>query len=257
MAKSERPLRELGEERVVPWGDPGLFAWHLARYRFARQFIAGKKVLDVGCGEGYGAALLAERAREVTGVDYSPAAVRHASASYVIPNLRFEIGNASALDPGLGTFDVATCFEVLEHLEDQEALLERVAALLRPDGVLVLSTPNRLVESPFERCVWGEHNEYHVGLLAPEELRRRSKRHFQNVILYGQAPRGNALHLVLKSLDVLNLRHRLVHSLRVQRQIATTVMGQDWGPEMSFRFSRFLVRQSPITVAVASGPHSR
>jgi hypothetical protein len=73
------------------------------------------------------------------------------------------------------------------------------------------------------------------------------------VTLYGQAPHGNALHLFLKSFDVLNLRHRLVPSLRLQRKLATSVMGQDWGPdEMSFRFSRMLTRQSPITVAVAT-----
>lgn len=255
MSKADRSLTNLEEERIVPWGDPGLFAWHVARYRFALPFVDGKRVLDIGCGEGYGSALLAERADEVVGVDYSPAAVSHASASYVRPNLRFAVQDAAALDPSLGSFDVITCFEVIEHLKDQDAVLAGAAGLLSRPGVLVLSTPNRLVDAPFERFVWDVHNEYHVALRSPAELRRLVGRHFRGVTLYGQAPHGNALHLILKSFDVLNLRHRLVPSLRLQRQLATTVMGQDWRPdEMSFRFTRFLARQSPITVAVASQP---
>jgi hypothetical protein len=86
----------------------------------------------------------------------------------------------------------------------------------------------------------------------------KARRHFRNVTLYGQGPRGNTLHALLKTVDIFNLRHRLIHSPRVQRQLATTIMGQDWRQEkMSFRFSRLLVRQSPITVGVASGPRVR
>jgi SAM-dependent methyltransferase len=255
VTKPDRSLTELEEERVVPWGDPGLFAWHLARYHFALPFVAGNRVLDVGSGEGYGAALLAERAREVVGLDYSPVAVRHATTSYVRPNLTFRIGDAIDLDPSLGPFEVVTCFEVLEHLEDQEALLARTAALLGSDNVLILSTPNRLVEVPFGRFVSGEHNEYHVALLSPAELRRRLRRHFSRITLYGQAARGNVFHVVVKSLDLFNLRHRLVRSHSVQRRLATKVMGQQWNAdETSFTFSRLLVRPSPIIVAVASRP---
>jgi SAM-dependent methyltransferase len=255
VSKPGRSLVHLEEERLVPWGDPGLFAWHVARYKFALPFLDGNRVLDVGCGEGYGSALLAERADEVVGVDYSPAAVRHASAAYARPNLRFEVQDAAALDPSLGRFDLGTCFEVIEHVEDQDAVLEGVARLLSPTGVLILSTPNRLVEASFERFVSGEQNEYHISLLSPAELRRRLRRHFRRVRLFGQAPSGNALYSVLKAFDVLNLRHRLIRGPQLQRQLATTVLGQDWRPqEMSFRFSRLLVRQSSITVAIASHP---
>jgi SAM-dependent methyltransferase len=218
-------------------------------------FVDGQRVLDVGCGEGYGSALLAEHAEEVIGVDYSPAAVRHASAAYARPNLRFEVQDATALDPSLGQFDAATCFEVIEHVEDQDAVLEGVGRLLRPTGVLILSTPNRLVEASFGRFVSGEENEYHINLLSPGDLRRRLRRHFARVRLFGQAPSGNTLYSVLKALDVLNLRHRLIRAPQAQRHLATSVMGQDWRPqEMSFRFSRVVVRQSSITVAIASRP---
>jgi SAM-dependent methyltransferase len=258
MSKPDASLTVLEEERIVPWGDPGLLAWHLARYRFALPLVTARRVLDIGCGEGYGTALLAGQAREAIGLDYSPAAVQHAAKSYVRPNLTFRLGDAAALESSLGAFDVITCFEVLEHLEDGEALFAGITKLLSRHGVLVLSTPNKLVDAPFGRHIWGERNEYHVGLLTPSELRRHARRHFRNVTLYGQGPRGNTLHALLKTVDIFNLRHRLIHSPRVQRQLATTIMGQDWRQEkMSFRFSRLLVRQSPITVGVASGPRVR
>lgn len=262
MTKPDRSLYTLDEERVLPWGDPGHFAWHLARYRFAVPFVGGKRVLDVGSGEGYGAALLAEGARDVLGIDYSPPAIRHARVTYKRQNLRFEIVDADALDLGPDRFDVVTCFEVIEHLEDGEALLSRVAALLRPDGTLLLSTPNRLVEGLFERVGGRDHYEYHVNAISPSELRRRARRHFGSVTLLGQSVRGNALHAMLKGLDVLNLRHRLLRSLRLQHAISASVMGTAPAHvETSFRFSRLLVRQSPHVMLVgrrpiAAGPDS-
>ena len=102
----------------------------------------------------------------------------------------------------------------------------------------------------------GGGSEYHVKLLAPADVRRLVDRYFRDVTLYGQSLRGNALHTVLKSLDVFNARHRLVRSVRVQRAVAASVMGESRPTgRSSFRFSRRLVRQSPITVVVAANRH--
>lgn len=249
--KSERPLRELEEERVVPWGDPGHFAWHLARYRFALPFVAGKRVLDVGCGEGYGSALLAEHAARVVGVDYSPAAIRHASSAYRSEKLTFRVADATELQEDLGLFDVVTCFEVVEHVEQDEKLFAGVAGLLTPGGTLLLSTPNKLVDELVESMNGAGHFEYHVNVLTPRALRRRARRHFHRVALYGQSPRRNALHALLKAADLFNLRHRVFRSLEAQRSVAATLGAAPASAEPSFRFSRLLVRQSPIMVLVA------
>jgi len=249
--KPDRALHELAEERALPTGDAGLFAWHRARYEFALPLVAGKRVLDVGCGEGYGAALLAERAREVVGVDYSPAAIEHARAAYRAPNLRFERMDATALEPELGTFDVVTCFEVIEHLADDEALLAGIARVLAPGGSLVLSTPNALVDELFEAVGGHEHYAYHVNMLAPGALRRRVRAHFRDVRLYGQSVRRSGLHAALKTLDVLNLRHRLVRSRRVQASLVDALAASAPGASLDFRFSRVLVRQSPALLLVA------
>lgn len=132
-------------ERFVP-GIPGEIAhehWH--RYAFARRFAAGRRVLDVACGEGYGSALLAATAREVTGVDIALDAVRHAGIAYAhLPHLRFVAGSAAALPLADGSADVVVSFETIEHLPPalQPQMLAEFARVLVPDGILVLSAPN-------------------------------------------------------------------------------------------------------------------
>ena len=89
--------------------------WH--RYLFAARLVAGKAVLDVACGEGYGSRLLAETAASVVGVDVDPAAVRDAAASYPAWNLTFLCGPAELIPvEGEHVFDVIVSFETLEHL---------------------------------------------------------------------------------------------------------------------------------------------
>jgi ubiquinone biosynthesis O-methyltransferase len=255
LTKPDRSLRDLEEERVVPWGDPGLFCWHLARYHFAASYAVGKRLLDVGCGEGYGSALLAQYANEVVGVDYSPAAVMHARKAYLddgVRNLRFEMADATALDPALGRFDVITCFELIEHLENQGDMLSGLASALCPGGVLILSTPNRLVEQLYERITNFKY-PYHVGLLTPSDLRRSLRKYFRQVTLHGQSRRGGLLYTALKAMDVFNVRHRLVRSRQMQVSLNCRINGTSPAAFVreDFQFNRWLVRQSPIVVATA------
>jgi SAM-dependent methyltransferase len=233
---------------------------HKARYEFAMPFVRRRRALDVGCGEGYGAALLSQHAKEVVAIDYSPAAIAHASERYRADNLLFVVADATKLDGHLGKFDVVTCFEVIEHVSDTRGFLDRIAGALRPGGWLILSTPNALVERLFD-AVRGEHYEYHVNLLTPTELRRSLKTHFQHVALYGQGAHGNGAYIFLKGLDAFNLRHRLIRSLRIQRAIGRNVLGlralaNECSPE-DYRLSRMLVRQSPVTVVTAHEPIDR
>jgi SAM-dependent methyltransferase len=215
-------------------------------------------VLDLGCGEGYGSALLSRDALEVVGFDYSPAAISHATQTYGSRNLRFECGDARSLNFDSGQFDVVACFELIEHIQDDQTLLAAAARVLRPGGRLILSTPNALVDRLFD-VVRREEYEYHVNLLTPGELRCRVRTHFCQVVLYGQSLRGNLLHALLKTADVWNLRHRFIRSANVQRAVARTLMGQ---PDVSvastlhnFRFSRVLIRQSPSIVLMGRAPN--
>ena len=116
---------------------------HLHRYFFALQFCQGKDVLDIASGEGYGAALLASIAATVTGVDVAPEAVRHATENYVASNLTFLRGVATNVPVEDSAADVVVSFETLEHMSEQEQFLREIKRVLRPGGVLVMSTPDR------------------------------------------------------------------------------------------------------------------
>lgn len=238
----------LETERAVPWGDPGLYAWHVARYSFARGSVRGKRVLDVGSGEGYGAALLAEDAAEVIGVDSDPVAVAHAQRAHDRPNLHFIVGNALELDARLGAFDVITCLEVLEHVRDPDAVVTGIVSMLKPGGVAYLATPNAVIERLWERVTGNRHYEYHIHPLSAGELRRLGQR-FDRADLYGQSQRRSAVHAALKAFDVFNLRHKLIRSRRVQKTVSS-VVGEGSDPAPQFRFSRFLARQSPALMLI-------
>ena len=103
-------------------------ALHYARYQFASEYVAGKDVLDIACGVGYGAALLAScGARSVEGVDIRPESVAHASGQYQSKNLRYKQGDVVSYGVSQ-SYDLIACFETIEHIPCYfEALLNRIA----------------------------------------------------------------------------------------------------------------------------------
>lgn len=139
---------------------------HFHRYCVARDICIGKDVLDVASGEGYGAALLAGVARRVVGVEIDTTCISHARAAYVATNLEFIEGNAQALPLPDATFDVVVSFETLEHVRDQSAFFGEVQRVLRPGGVLMVSTPDREVYSALGQPV----NPFHVLELSRSEF---------------------------------------------------------------------------------------
>lgn len=145
-------------ERVIPGqGDPDLINEHLARYLFAQRFSSGKLVLDAACGSGYGSAMLAENASAVVGVDISQEAVDYSRAHYAASNLRFSAADCLALPFPADHFDLVVAFEIVEHLHDPAAFLAELDRVLKPSGLLIISTPNRLYYTE-ER---GEINPFH------------------------------------------------------------------------------------------------
>lgn len=156
-------------ERFLP-GTVGEIAhehWH--RYAFARRFVAGRRVLDVACGEGYGSALLAATAGSVVGVDIAHEAVRHASTTYAdVAHLHFAVGSAATLPLADASVDVAVSFETIEHLPsaDQPKMVAEIARVLAPDGVVVLSAPNPIEYSEAR----GYRNPFHTHEPPRDEL---------------------------------------------------------------------------------------
>jgi SAM-dependent methyltransferase len=153
-------------ERTLP-GIPEENYWfqrHVVAYRFAAGRVAGLEVLDAGCGEGYGCAMLAERAASVTGVDIEHSVIEHAAAAY--PPVRFERADLLELPWPDASFDAVVSFQVIEHLQRPREFVSECARVLRPGGSLILSTPNRLTFSPE-----GIRNAFHTVEFAPDELR--------------------------------------------------------------------------------------
>ena len=135
---------EFTGERVIPGQvDPDLWAEHVSRYAFAARFASGARVLDLGCGAGYGTAELGSRARSATGIDLAPEAVAHATSAYRLANISFVPASVTAVPFRNGSFDLITAFEVIEHLDDWRALLSESRRLLHPNGVFLVSTPNK------------------------------------------------------------------------------------------------------------------
>jgi SAM-dependent methyltransferase len=178
-------------ERVVPGKTPPfLVLEHLVRYRFAARSAAGCTVLDVGCGTGYGASILAAKARLVVGVDNAPEAIQYAQENYPGGNLRFAVADCRNLPYPDGSFDLAVMFEVIEHIAEQEQCLREIRRILLPDGILILSTPNaarstKVIEEP---------NPYHAKELSEDELRELLRPHFAEVqLLYQQELSGSGI----------------------------------------------------------------
>ena len=156
---------------------------HYHRYLWARELVDGRRVLDLGSGEGFGAGLLAERATSVTGVDIDERTVEHARLNYEAPGISFRVGSAADLsDFPEDAFDAVVAFEVIEHLVEQEAMLTEIARVLAPGGLLICSTPDRRAYSDAS----GQQNPFHAHELAREEFEALLASHFENQLLFGQ-----------------------------------------------------------------------
>jgi SAM-dependent methyltransferase len=154
----ERTVPGLEEENY--W-----FRRHEVVYRLLAGQCAGRDVLEAGCGEGYGADVIARVARRVIAVDYDTATVAHVQARY--PAVEVMHANLIELPLADGTVDAVVNFQVIEHLWDQPGFIRECVRVLRPSGLLMLSTPNRITFSPGRDT---PINPFHTRELNADEL---------------------------------------------------------------------------------------
>ena len=162
--------------------DADLWNEHVARYWFAARMALGRRVLDLGCGSGYGADVLAREAREVLGIDISDDAIDYARQHYRAVNVRFERASCLEIPAPDGSFDLVVAFEIIEHLSDWRAFLLAVRRVLAPTGQFLVSTPNQLYYAE-ARAALGP-NPFHVHEFEYGEFQRELEAVFPRVALY-------------------------------------------------------------------------
>lgn len=215
MAERTDPINE---------GSHPFYCQYRAVYEYAKKFVTAQRVMDAGCGEGYGAKLLAENASQVVAIDNDRKTIQRARQRYRQSNLQFHIGDIGQLSVGLShAFDVVCCFHTIEHLKEPTLFLQRIGKILSNSGVLLISTPNR--EKTF--IEWPYHErEYTV-----REFRSLLSSCFEDVTLYAlhasnsmsqfRDIQARAVHRII-GWDILQLHRRLPKRLR---QIAFDIGG--------------------------------
>jgi len=168
-------------ERFTPECVREIWYEHMHRYVLAADLVEGRTVLDAACGEGYGAHILARKARAVTGIDSSQEAIAHAGSRYAEENLAFEVADCRKLPFGDGQFDCIVSFETLEHLEQQEDMLREFRRVLSAEGFLLISSPDRAVYTDRLK----NENPFHVRELYRHELENLLATEFPSVRLLG------------------------------------------------------------------------
>ncbi len=168
-------------ERMIPdfHHDAVVYAEHMVRYIFASRFVRGKRVLDVASGVGYGSNLLkAAGADQIVGIDYSEQAVRYGAARHAGAGPDYVLADAECLPLADAQFDIIVSFETIEHVPDPQRFLCEVKRVLRPDGLFIVSTPNR--------GIFVEGNPFHLHEFTFAELEGALNASFSHVATYTQ-----------------------------------------------------------------------
>lgn len=170
-------------ERFNPAEQTGRISYeHLHRYALCREYVAGKRVLDMGCGTGYGSSILAGAAAHVTGADISEAAIRTAQARYgeAAGNLEYVRADCYALPFEDDSFDVVVANEIIEHVDDHDRFVAEARRVLAPGGLFLVSTPNKPVYNRYKLP-----NVFHVSEMDIGQFRSLLGGYFDHVRLTG------------------------------------------------------------------------
>jgi len=172
---------------MVPESSTGLTFWeHAYRYAFASGLVKRKRVLDIACGEGYGAAALQKAgAAQVIGVDISEAVCLHARDKYQIDA---RPGSAECMPLTDKSVDVIVSFETIEHVPNPGRFLDECVRVLEPGGTLIISTPNKGIYT----YLGGAPNPYHCSEMTEEEFTSILSSRFRDLRFYTQRPNSAA-----------------------------------------------------------------
>lgn len=161
-----------------------MVALHREFYLWAKDRVAGKNVLEAGCGEGYGASILAQSAKKVVGMDRKQELMAHAKHRYPETNLDFLVMDCEELAFQQGTFDVIVSIEVLEHLENYQAFMLEAFSILNPGGIFICATTNAQIT--FKKPDGSPLNRNHFQEFTPEEFVDVLGKYYDNITVLGE-----------------------------------------------------------------------
>lgn len=197
------PERVVAEQATSSPEAYGVYLAHVAAYRFAEPHTRGKRVLDYGCGTGYGAARLAETAASVMAVDVSEEAVEYAREHWGRERLTFQRIHP---DEGLpfpdGSFDTVMSNQVIEHVPDAVKYLSEIRRVLVPGGTLVLATPDRSTRLFPGQRPW---SRWHLVEYGQDDVKRLLEAQFTDVDVYGMTATPELLDVELRRVRRLRL----------------------------------------------------
>jgi ubiquinone/menaquinone biosynthesis C-methylase UbiE len=160
-----------------------LYLQHVGRYLFAKPLVDGKTVLDVACGAGYGSQILSHLAKRVVGADIDRQAIEHCRSRYSGTNLSFVQMDGCHLAFSPSSFDAVVSFETLEHLENPEVFLKELNRVLKVDGQLIISTPNKELFSLYTK---NKKNPFHYREFTQSKFEKKLRSDFFVEEILGQ-----------------------------------------------------------------------
>ncbi len=183
-------IADTGERILLEKETPLMIARHFCAYRFAKDYVFNKDILDIGCGEGYGSYFLAGFAKKSVGIDYDKEIISYAKNKYRKDNLAFYAIDVKDLSSFSNKFDAICSFQFIEHILDTKVFLEQIKNLLAEKGIFICSTPNRLDASPNSDTPL---NRFHVKEYLINEFKELLGTHFSKVEIFG-LKRGKRLN---------------------------------------------------------------
>lgn len=205
--------------RMAPW----LQHEHFARYNWAASQCAGRTVLDAACGTGYGSRRLLEGgAARVDGFDLCEEAIAEARRLHQRSGLSFDTAEVTRLPCPDHTYDFFFCFETIEHVADDRALLREAKRVLRSGGTFVCSTPNRAVTNPGISIAGRPYNRFHLREYTQVELDAFLREVFPRVTWLGQSFHHRGYVRALNKVGALS------HKIAVRSHQCRKVLGVPW-----------------------------
>lgn len=155
---------------------------HLHRYVMLADLIKEKTVLDIACGEGYGSNILSKKAKQIIAIDIDSTTIKKATIKYKKENILFKTGSVECIECEDNSIDIIICFETIEHVNDHDKVISEFKRVLKTDGILVISTPDKLNYG--EKTNFG--NSFHKKELYENEFKKLISENFKSFAFYKQ-----------------------------------------------------------------------